>query len=80
MFCLQLTRKKSSTELNAAGFNNASSEKWPTHFIELEDDGNGGANIVWEWHIWDHMCQDTDPSKPNYVAIFLITLNLLILI
>jgi len=60
--------KKSSTELNAAGFNNASSEKWPTHFIELEDDGNGGANIVWEWYIWDHMCQDTDASKPNYVA------------
>ena len=60
--------KKSSTELNAAGFNNASSEKWPTHFIELEDDGNGGANIVWEWYIWDHMCQDTDPNGPNYVS------------
>ena len=60
--------KKSSTELNAAGFNNASSEKWPTHFVELESDGNGGATIVWEWHIWDHMCQDTDTSKPNYVA------------
>ena len=26
--------KKSSTELNAAGYNNANSEKWPTHFIE----------------------------------------------
>jgi len=58
--------KKTSTELNAAGFNNASSDKWPTHFIELEPDGNGGANIVWEWHIWDHMCQDTDPNGPNY--------------
>ena len=60
--------KKTSTELNAAGFNNASSEKWPTHFVELEADGNGGANIVWEWHIWDHLCQDTDINKPNYVA------------
>lgn len=39
--------KKTSTELNAAGFNNASSDKWPTHFVELEPDGNGGANIVW---------------------------------
>jgi hypothetical protein len=58
--------KKSSTELNAAGYNNASSEKWPTHFIELEDDGNGSANIVWEWHIWDHLCQDTDANAPNY--------------
>jgi len=60
--------KKSSTELNAAGYNNASSEKWPTHFVELEPDGNGGANIVWEWHIWDHMCQDTDANGPNYVS------------
>ena len=39
--------KKTAPELNAAGFNNASSEKWPTHFIELEPDGNGGATIVW---------------------------------
>ena len=60
--------KKTSTELNAAGFNNASSDKWPTHFVELEPDGNGGANVVWEWHIWDHMCQDTDPNGPNYVS------------
>ena len=60
--------KKSSTELNAAGFSNAGSEKWPTHFIELEPDGNGGATIVWEWHIWDHMCQDVDPNKPGYVT------------
>lgn len=57
---------KSEEELTQAGFENANSEKWPTHFIELEDDGNGGANIVWEWHIWDHLVQDTDPNLPNY--------------
>ncbi len=60
--------KKTSNELNNAGYNNANSEKWPTHFVELEPDGNGGANIIWEWHIWDHMCQDTDAGKPNYAA------------
>jgi hypothetical protein len=60
--------KKSANELNAVGFNNANSEKWPTHFIELEPDGYGGANIVWEWHIWNHLCQDTDVSLPNYTA------------
>ena len=61
--------KKTSNELNLAGYYPlANSDKWPTHFVELETDGNGGANIIWEWHIWDHMCQDTDPSKPNYVA------------
>ena len=60
---------KSSTELNAAGYSNATSEKWPTHFIELEADGSGGATIVWEWHLWDHMIQDTDSLKPNYGVI-----------
>jgi len=61
--------KKTATQLNDAGFNNANSEKWPTHFVELEPDGNGGANIVWEWYIWDHMIQNTDPNKPNYGVI-----------
>ena len=61
--------KKSASELSAAGYNNANSEKWPTHFVELAPDGNGSANIVWEWHLWDHIIQDTDPNKPNYGVI-----------
>jgi hypothetical protein len=58
---------KTAAEVSAAGYS-TNSDKWPTHFIELEDDGNGGATIVWEWHIWDHLCQDVDPNKPNYVS------------
>ena len=60
---------KTQSELIAAGYtgNIGNNGKWPTHFIELENDGNGGAIIVWEWHIWDHLCQDVDPNKPNYV-------------
>ena len=58
---------KTAAEVSAAGYN-TNSDKWPTHFIELAPDGNGGANIVWEWHIWDHLCQDVDPNKPNYVS------------
>ena len=61
--------KRTASELNDAGYNNASSEKWPTHFVELAPDGNGSATIVWEWHLWDHMIQDTDPNKPNYGII-----------
>ena len=45
--------KMTSTELNAAGFNNASSDKWPTHFVELEPEemvaqifGNGTSGIT----------------------------------
>ena len=62
---------KSVAELSAAGFTgsvaSASVGGWPTHFIELQPNGLGGADIIWEWHIWDHLCQDTDPNKPNYV-------------
>ena len=60
---------KSQNDLVNAGYtgNVSNSGKWPTHFIELAPDGNGGANIVWEWHICDHLCQNSDPNKPNYV-------------
>ena len=60
---------KTATEVYNAGYtgNVGNSGKWPTHFIELEPDGNGSASIIWEWHIWDHLCQDVDPNKPNYV-------------
>jgi hypothetical protein len=59
---------KTSTEINNAG-GSATSDKWPTHFVEVASDGNGGGQIIWEWHIWDHMIQDTDSSKPNYGVI-----------
>jgi len=34
--------------------------------IELKPDGLHGANIVWEWHIKDHLIQDLDETKPNF--------------
>ena len=60
---------KSASELTQAGRANATSEKWPTHLVEIQPDGAGGANIVWEWHIWDHMVQDYDVSKDNYGSV-----------
>ncbi|MDC0249286.1 aryl-sulfate sulfotransferase [Flavobacteriales bacterium] len=27
------------------------------------------SQIVWEWHAWDHLIQDTDPNLPNYGLI-----------
>lgn len=60
---------KSVSDLTQAGYNNPSSSKWPTHFVELQPDGNGSATIVWEWHMWDHLVQDNDPSKDNYGVV-----------
>ncbi|MDX2360221.1 MAG: aryl-sulfate sulfotransferase [Crocinitomicaceae bacterium] len=58
----------STAELTQAGVNSPSVEQWPTHFIEIQQDGTGGQ-IVWEWHIQDHFIQDHDASKDNYGVI-----------
>ena len=59
---------KTVAELTQAGYDNPTSEKWPTHIIEVAQDGTGGQ-IVWEWHIWDHLIQDIDPTKDNYGVV-----------
>ena len=59
---------KSLAELQELGYT-GNSDKWPTHFVEVQPDGNGGGEIVWEWHMIDHVIQDVDPDKPNYGVI-----------
>jgi hypothetical protein len=44
-------------------------ELWPEHIIEIEPVGSNEANIVWEWHIWDHLIQDVDSTLSNYGVI-----------
>jgi len=44
----------------------ADGELWPDKIIEVEPDS---GNIVWEWHVWDHLIQDHDDSKPNYGTV-----------
>ena len=44
-------------------------EIWPLRIVEVEPDGATGGNILWEWHLWDHLIQDVDPGKPNYGVI-----------
>jgi hypothetical protein len=39
---------------------------WPDKIVEFKPKGNNGAEIVWEWHIWDHLIQDFDETKDNY--------------
>lgn len=28
---------------------------WVDHIIEVEPVGDSGGNIVWQWHVWDHL-------------------------
>jgi len=43
-------------------------DKLATHFIEVAQSGTGGE-IVWEWHIMDHLVQDVNPELSNYGQI-----------
>jgi len=63
---------KSFEEANTAGRNPdlmSQTELWPDHVVEVQPDSDGSANIVWEWHVWDHLIQDFDPSALNYGVI-----------
>ena len=39
---------------------------WPDVVLEIEPIGSRGANVVWEWHVWDHLIQNHDPEAPNH--------------
>ncbi|MEM7038884.1 MAG: aryl-sulfate sulfotransferase, partial [Bacteroidota bacterium] len=39
---------------------------WPEVIYELRPIFPDGAEIVWEWHLWDHIVQDFDSSKANF--------------
>ncbi len=41
----------------------------PESIIEVEPVGTHNGNIVWEWHLWDHLVQDFDSLKPNYGVV-----------
>ncbi len=38
----------------------------PDCLLEVKPTGQTTGEIVWEWHAWDHLIQDTDSTKPNY--------------
>lgn len=62
---------RSVTEAVAAGRNPSllGSSLWSEKVLELQPVGSTGANIVWEWHAWDHLVQDYDASKSNYGTV-----------
>ena len=59
---------KTQSELTAAGGTNTalSSGIWPEKIIEVQPTGATTGNIVWEWHVWDHLVQNTNSSAANY--------------
>jgi hypothetical protein len=61
--------KKTKDEVIAAGrrpdlVGNAGMH--PDYLIEVKPTGKTTGEIVWEWHLWDHLVQDHDRSKPSF--------------
>lgn len=42
---------------------------WPDKLVELRPTGLNTADVVWEWHAWDHLVQDFDPLAANYGVV-----------
>ncbi|HWN81134.1 MAG TPA: aryl-sulfate sulfotransferase, partial [Candidatus Udaeobacter sp.] len=59
---------KTAAQAVQAGLDH-SAEIWPDHIVEVQPVGATGGNVVWEWHAWDHLIQDHDPTKSNYGVV-----------
>ena len=42
---------------------------WPDFIVEVEPVYPDDANIVWEWHVWDHLVQELYRDKDNYGVV-----------
>ncbi|MFT5051317.1 MAG: hypothetical protein ACI8QZ_002728 [Chlamydiales bacterium] len=41
----------------------------PDSVLEIQPDGMGGATIVWQWRVMDHVVQDFDMNLPNFGVV-----------
>ena len=58
--------RKTAADALAAGRNPkllSSNELWPEKIVEYSP---ATKSVVWEWHVWDHLVQERDPSLANY--------------
>jgi len=64
-----LVERKTRAEVLAAGFKPdllQSDFLLPDAVVEIEPIRPKGGRIVWEWHAWDHLIQNYDPTQSNY--------------
>ena len=61
--------RKTQSQGQSVGRQNLNGEIWPTQIVEVMPTGQTTGDIVWEWHLWDHIIQDISASLPNYGII-----------
>lgn len=59
---------KSATEAQQAGASYYTGGIWSEKIMELKQTGPTTYQVVWEWHLWDHLCQEVNASYNNYVS------------
>ena len=59
---------KTAQDLLAAGRSRESVDgPWLVDSVlEIGPTGPTTGEVVWEWHVWDHLIQDQDPSRANH--------------
>ncbi len=58
--------RKTRAQAESLGRQGLTGDIWPDEVIEWDP---VTRSVVWEWHFWDHLIQDVDPTKPNYGVI-----------
>jgi hypothetical protein len=66
-----LVETKTLADMTAAGFRPnilqaGANVLLPDAVIEVQPTRPAGGQIVWEWHVWDHLVQNYDSTKANY--------------
>ncbi|MCX6269299.1 MAG: aryl-sulfate sulfotransferase [Bacteroidetes bacterium] len=56
---------KTAAQVTAAGCSQ-NIVMWPDKIVEIQPSGTSGGTVVWEWHVWDHLVQHYDATKPSY--------------
>jgi hypothetical protein len=64
--------RKQADEAIAAGRDPAllwDNDIWSVYLVEVKPTGLTTGDIVWEWHLWDHLIQDLNASQGNYGVV-----------
>jgi hypothetical protein len=54
---------------NPATLVDFATEIWSERIVEYKPIFPDGAEVVWQWNLWDHIIQDFDASKSNYGVV-----------